>query len=786
VAYSPDGRTALTGGEDGTARLWDAATGQPIGEPLEHHSPVYTVAFSPDGQSALTGSNDGVARLWDAATGQPIGRPLEHRGAVVSLAFSRDGKSALTGSNDGVARLWDAATGQSIGRPIEHRGAVRGVAYSPDGKTLLTGSWDGAARLWDAATGRPLGEPLRHQGRVLSVAFGPGGKGVLTGSDDGMARLWDVSTGRPLGRPLRHQGEVLAVAFDPGGKAILTGNGDGTARLWNVATAQPIGSPLSHQGPVHAVAFSPDGKTLLTGSWDGAAQLWDAATGQPIRGAFRHKGPVFAVAFSPDGRTILTGSEDQSARLWDAATGRPLGRPLRHHGHVLALAYSPDGRTILTGSADRTARLWDAATGQPLGKSLHHQGVVCAVAYSPDAKTILTGSWDGTARLWDAPAPLPDDLPRLSARVETLTGLELDEQGVIRVLDTTQWTARRQRLSELGGPPDTGRGHWLDPILFGPEPTVRARSLIELGRWGDAEAAFAEVVDARPDVASVWLERGRYYLTRSQPAKAAADFARALDLVPEDCRWASPHNSMILDLARSERAYATLLELRPDDGHLWTGRGRYHALRSQWDRAAADFARGIGSAPPESEEWFEHACLRLIVGDAEGYRKFVQEMQRREGQTDDPLVAGILARSANLAADPTVAPEQAVRWAEQAVASDRNAWYLHALGAAHYRAGHLDEAIARLEESNAGTWPEEGKAQNRLILAMAYQRLGNVTKACAELDEVMRWWKGLEAAKTDEAVSMPTTDWLALQVLRREAEAVILLDPIFPPDPFVQ
>jgi hypothetical protein len=67
----------------------------------------------------------------------------------------------------------------------------------------------------------------------------------------------------------------------------------------------------------------------------------------------------------------------------------------------------------------------------------------------------------------------------------------------------------------------------------GAEPTARARSLLELGRWS-AAAAFAEVVRARPDVASLWIERGRYYVTRARPEKAAADFARAIDVLPAD------------------------------------------------------------------------------------------------------------------------------------------------------------------------------------------------------------------------------------------------------------
>ncbi len=56
VAFSPDGKTILTGSCDTTARLWDAATGRPLGRPMEHRAPVWSVAFSPDGKTILTGS----------------------------------------------------------------------------------------------------------------------------------------------------------------------------------------------------------------------------------------------------------------------------------------------------------------------------------------------------------------------------------------------------------------------------------------------------------------------------------------------------------------------------------------------------------------------------------------------------------------------------------------------------------------------------------------------------------------------------------------------------------
>src|SRR5262249_22261273 len=70
VVYGPDGKTIVTCSELGTTvRLWDAATGEPLGLPVQHVSQVKAVALSPDGKIILTGSRDGTARLWDAATG---------------------------------------------------------------------------------------------------------------------------------------------------------------------------------------------------------------------------------------------------------------------------------------------------------------------------------------------------------------------------------------------------------------------------------------------------------------------------------------------------------------------------------------------------------------------------------------------------------------------------------------------------------------------------------------------------------------------------------------------
>ncbi|CAG7853599.1 Nuclear distribution protein PAC1 {ECO:0000255/HAMAP-Rule:MF_03141} AltName: Full=Lissencephaly-1 homolog {ECO:0000255/HAMAP-Rule:MF_03141}; Short=LIS-1 {ECO:0000255/HAMAP-Rule:MF_03141}; AltName: Full=nudF homolog {ECO:0000255/HAMAP-Rule:MF_03141} [Serendipita indica DSM 11827] len=433
VAFSPDGSRIVSGSADMKIRLWDAETGQPLGEPLRGHQDwVTAVAFSPDGSRIVSGSGDKTLRLWDAETGQPLGEPLRgHQDSVTAVAFSPDG-SRIT------IRLWDAETGQPLGEPLRgHQDWVRAVAFSPDGSRIVSGSGDKTIRLWDAETGQPLGEPLRgHQDWVWAVAFSPDGSRIVSGSDDKTLRLWDAETGQPLGEPLRgHQDSVTAVAFSPDGSRIVSGSDDKTIRLWDAETGQPLGEPLrGHQHWVTAVAFSPDGSRIVSGSDDKTLRLWDAETGQPLGEPPRssrlghccrispdgsrivsgsatrgHQDSVTAVAFSPDGSRIVSGSHDKTIRLWDAETGQPLGEPLRgHQDSVSAVAFLPDGSRIVSGSHDKTIRLWDAETGQPLGGPLRgHQDSISTVAFSADGSRIVSGSIDKTIRLWDAETGQP-------------------------------------------------------------------------------------------------------------------------------------------------------------------------------------------------------------------------------------------------------------------------------------------------------------------------------------------------------------------------------------------
>ena len=148
-------------------RLWDVSFTKGRDHRLVE-APTLVAAFSPDGKTILTADYNRTARLWDAATGRTIGQPLAYQGDIRTVAFSPDGKTCVTatewrvpaGSGGGEGRLWETATGKPLGQPLPIACRTWCVAFSPDGKTLVTGSPTGTAQLWDTASGRPVGQPL--------------------------------------------------------------------------------------------------------------------------------------------------------------------------------------------------------------------------------------------------------------------------------------------------------------------------------------------------------------------------------------------------------------------------------------------------------------------------------------------------------------------------------------------------------------------------------------------------------------------------------------------------
>jgi WD40 repeat protein/serine/threonine protein kinase len=363
-----------------------------------HEGAVSAVAISPDGKRLASGSADGTARLWDTATGELIA-VLDGHGGVRQVAFSPDGKWLASGAED--VRLWDAASGAARGTLDTAKEQVAALAWSADGRHLAAGGPAGRLYVFDAATGRQVAV-LRCSPTNPALAFRPDGRHVAANVPPGDVYVWETETGREVAVLRGRTAEVLSVAYSPDGRRIATGSiyPDNRVRLWD-ATGREIAVGQGHTNRIKCVAFSPDGKTLASSSFDQTVRLWDGLTGEPLAALRGHSNFVKELAFSPDGRHLVSASTDQTLRLWDVAKKQLISVLRGHGGDVVGVAYSRDGTLIASACEDATVRLWDAELAARNGVLDGHTSYVYDVAFSPDGKQVASAAWDGTVRLWD-------------------------------------------------------------------------------------------------------------------------------------------------------------------------------------------------------------------------------------------------------------------------------------------------------------------------------------------------------------------------------------------------
>jgi WD40 repeat protein len=466
VTFKGDGRWVLAKGR-WFLRLIDTSSGKPAQEALSQLEGCQTLRFHPQRDWILATSEDGTANIWDLATGQLLGGPIRQQaqaagdggdaaaGAIEAAGFSPDGKRLVTRS-DSLVETWDVRTGERIGS-MTHDLAVRSMRLSSDGSLLLTiaGCF---IHLWKATTGEPVGRPVSHPHPVESAFFTSDGARMVTRSNQTI-RVFDVRV--PVRRDLllideerkRFSGSAMkSVRFSPDGRLLAIIGLKETAfeeeryaQVWDLRTGSRIASQADSNptspfiirprvaGPTPAliraeIEFRRDSGGFVITAGNEIALLHTTERDKEVPAELSHDSRIIAVGFSPDGRQVLTAELKGAVRLWDSPTGQQIGQSIRDTDRITQARFSGDGRSIITCSSDGTARVRDTRTltlqrnpfGGMGGNDRHldsaqfnpHGSRYVVVSSSPPtappgqfppppAGTPPVPSDDGTGQLWD-------------------------------------------------------------------------------------------------------------------------------------------------------------------------------------------------------------------------------------------------------------------------------------------------------------------------------------------------------------------------------------------------
>ena len=353
VGFSPDGKLALvasagkvenrtfTPGGDHDLRLWDLDKERELRVLEGHRGDVLCIAFSPDGKRALSGGRDKVVRLWEVQTGQETQRLVGHTDTVNSVVFTPDGKHALSAGSDQTVRLWELERGTEVRQFAGHKDIVWAVAVSPDGRLALSaggyqpkpggrglapGNKDFAIRLWDVATGKEVRRFEGHTEAVSQVAFAPDGKRLLSCGADRSVRLWLVDSGRELRRFTGHGKLIFTIAFAPDGRRALSGGADADLRVWDLPADMPELVKLLR-------APGSDVKTRRKAAAE--LGLYGEAARDTLPDLLEILSPS-PLPLSPGGRGVGVRGVDAELRRTVLSTLERIGKPLPAHALLLA------------------------------------------------------------------------------------------------------------------------------------------------------------------------------------------------------------------------------------------------------------------------------------------------------------------------------------------------------------------------------------------------------------------------------------------------------------------
>ena len=420
LAYSPDGETLISGGDDSTLRIWDTHTGELLHTLEEHEDRIKDIAFSPDGKmfgsvSAVSVSaSETIFILWDAHT-----RQLLHNfdygevGLPDCLAFSSDSKWIAAGIS-----VWDVSTGESVGRIATYN--PTSIAFSSDGITLATGSDgevnDGEVNLWGARTLEHWQELGHHRGGVNAVAFSPDGETLASAGNDNRIQVWDTFIGENLQTLDGHTEHIQSVSFSPNGNTLASASRSEII-FWDVDTGEQKQIITGHTHNIISMALSDDGLTLASGHQDRTVQIWDVnrQTKQHTVPSTDRQFPT-KLSFSPDGSALAIASDRWILHLWD-----PISREFlwtyedSFYTEYSALSFSPDGTTLAVGVSSWGTRLLDVGTGKRIQTydTSDPRGPV-DISFSSDSQFLaIVNRYDNDIDLWHL---------RTSRKIRTLGG----------------------------------------------------------------------------------------------------------------------------------------------------------------------------------------------------------------------------------------------------------------------------------------------------------------------------------------------------------------------------
>lgn len=297
LAFSPDGKTLATAGDDQLVHTWATSTGAALDTFQGHKSSIGTVAFSSPSKLISAGEDPNIV-VWNLNPEWTLQRTIgsidstsPFKDRVVALKFSRDGRLLASGSGEpsrgGEIVVWNPADGKMIHEfRNAHSDVVLGLDFSADGKYLASSAADKFVRIIDLGTGKIARSFEGHTHHVLGVSWKRDGRMLASCGADNVVKTWDFVTGERRKTIDGFTKEVTSIFYLGNSDQLLVSAGDNQVRIVK-DNGDKIRALEGVADFVHSASVTADGKIAIAGGQDSVLRIWSTADGKSL-GTFAH------------------------------------------------------------------------------------------------------------------------------------------------------------------------------------------------------------------------------------------------------------------------------------------------------------------------------------------------------------------------------------------------------------------------------------------------------------------------------------------------------------------
>ena len=370
--------------------------------PVGHTAAIREAQFSRDGKKVITVSDDGTAKLWDVATGMLLKDFKAFNDAslatIKAARFTPDGNFIVVIYDAGLIMIFDVATNKEYSQYYKGgyiSDSTKIDQWAPNGKKTYPVTVARVLGIYSEANGQ-LGRLYKDEGDSLGgqLIFRPDVNKIALDTFNrqenySRADVYNSKTGEGLYTldKLVYNPLDTVFFFSPDGRKIIAPETDGTVKVRSAASASVLLQLKGFKERVNIARFSADGRKIVTGS-NHTLRIWDAGSGVLLKNIKGFTGSIYTALFSPDGTRMLAASGDSTAAIWDVVTGKLLVNVENPHQLLTRMQFSPDGKSLVSIAADNTAKIWDSFSGKMIAQLKGYTNAVTAAEFSRDGKRL--------------------------------------------------------------------------------------------------------------------------------------------------------------------------------------------------------------------------------------------------------------------------------------------------------------------------------------------------------------------------------------------------------------